>query len=70
MRSPEEVHSIIKKIAEKEGYPINYILKNIIYFSDKYSVNIDKKEIENLNNTLKIKLKLDDFTKLKLDIFQ
>jgi hypothetical protein len=70
MRSPEEIHLIIKKIAESEGYPINYILKNIMYFSDKYSANIDKKEIENLNNSLKIKLKIDYFTTLKLDIFQ
>jgi len=69
MRSPEEVHSIIKKIAELEGYPINYILNNYLYYSDKYSLDLDKKEILNLNNTLKIKLKIDNFTVLKYDIF-
>ena len=68
MRNVEEVFSIIKTIAEREGYPIAYIIKNVKYFSDKYSVSIDSKEISNLTNTLKTKLKMDDFTLLKLDI--
>ncbi len=69
MRSPDEVFSIIKIIAEREGYPIYYVINNFKYFSDKYSVNLDKKEISNLKNTIKTKVNIDDFTRLKLDLF-
>lgn len=69
MRNVEEVFSIIKTIAEREGYPISHILKNIKYFSDKYAVSINSKEVSNLTNAYKTKIKIDDFTNLKLDMF-
>jgi hypothetical protein len=69
MRNVEVLFDIIKTIAEREGVPIEYVIKNISYFSDKYSVSIDKKEIINLKNTIKTKIKMDDFTKLKPDLF-
>lgn len=69
MRNVEVLFDIIKTIAERECVPIEYVLKNIGYFSDKYSVSIDKKEIINLKNTIKTKIKMDDFTKLKPDLF-
>lgn len=69
MRNPEEVFSIIKMIAEREGYPISHIINNFKYFSDKYAVSLDKKEISNLKNTIKTKVTADDFTKLKMDLF-
>jgi hypothetical protein len=69
MRNVEVLYSIIKTIAERENVPIEYVLKNITYFSDKYSVSIDKKEIINLKNTIKTKIKMDDFTQLKPDLF-
>lgn len=69
MRNVEVLFDIIKTIAEREGVRIEYVLKNIGYFSDKYSVSIDKKEIINLKNTIKTKIKMDDFTKLKPDLF-
>lgn len=69
MRNVEVLFDIIKTIAERECVPIAHVLKNISYYSDKYSVSIDKKEIINLKNTIKTKIKMDDFTKLKLDLF-
>lgn len=69
MRNVEVLFSIIKTIAERECVPIEHVLKNIAYYSDKYSMSIDKKEIINLKNTIKTKVRLDDFTKLKPDLF-
>lgn len=69
MRNVEVLFDIIKKIAERECVSIEYVLKNVMYYSDKYSVSIDKKEIINLKNTIKTKVKMDDFTKLKPDLF-
>jgi len=66
MRNNEQIFSIIQKIAEREGYPINYVLSNIQYFSDKYSASISVKEIDNLKNHLRVKVNLDEFTTLKL----
>jgi flagellar assembly factor FliW len=70
MRNVDEVFSIIKMIAEKEGFPISHIIQNYQYFSDKYAISIDKKEMSNLKTTLKTKVNIDDFTKLKLDLFK
>lgn len=66
MRNNEQIFSIIQKIAEREGYPINYVLSNIQYFSDKYSASISGKEIDNLKNHLRVKVNLNEFTTLKL----
>lgn len=66
MRNNEEVFSIIKKIAEREGYPISYIINNIKYYTDKYGTNISNKEMDNLHYHLKTKVTFNEFTSLKL----